>query len=104
FHRAGWLHKDLRSENVLFFLPRENSNIKAPESKISNPILVGFSFARFASPSEISEQPSADPKRDIYRHPSAMGEPSVSFNSTVDVYSLGTILVEIAEWRALKHI
>jgi len=104
FHRAGWLHKDLRSENILFFSARESPNIKAPESKISNPILAGFSFARFASPSEISEQPSADPKRDIYRHPSAMGEPSLSFNMMMDIYSLGTILVEIAEWRALKYI
>jgi hypothetical protein len=104
FHRTGWLHKDLRSENILFFSAREGPDIKTAESKISNPILAGFSFARFASPSEISEQPSADPKRDIYRHPSAMGEPSVSFDMMMDVYSLGTILVEIAEWRALKYI
>jgi hypothetical protein len=45
-----------------------------------------------------------DPKRGIYRHPSAMGEPSVSFNVMMDVYSLGTILVEIAEWHALKYV
>jgi serine/threonine protein kinase len=103
-HRAGWLHKDLRSENIIFFPAKEDKAIQAKKTNILEPILAGFSFARFASPSEISEQPSTDPKQDIYRHPSAMGEPSVSFNATMDVYSLGTILIEIAEWRALKHI
>ena len=102
FHRAGWLHKDLRSENILFF-PEPHSSVKA-ETELSNPVLAGFSFARLASPSEISEQPSENPKRDIYRHPDAMGEPSISFDAKMDIYSLGTMLVEIAEWRGLKHI
>jgi len=100
FHRAGWLHKSLRSENILFFRTNDASTV----SSISDPVLAGFNFARFASPTEISEQPSADPKHDIYRHPSAMGEPSVSFSAPMDVYSLGTVMLEIAEWRALRYI
>jgi hypothetical protein len=100
FHRAGWLHKSLRSENILFFPTNDAFTV----TSISDPVLAGFNFARFASPTEISEQPSADPKHDIYRHPSAMGEPSLSFSALMDVYSLGTVMLEIAEWRALRYI
>ena len=102
FHTAGWLHKDLRSENILFFSSEE---LVAPLlSPPSNPILGGFAFSRLNSPSEISEQPSADPQRDVYRHPDAMGEPSASFSAIKDVYALGTILLEIGEWRSLKGL
>ena len=101
FHMAGWLHKNLRSENMLFF-----PSAPAPPTSfpISFPILAGFTFSRLNSPSEISEQASSDPQRDIYRHPDAMGEPSTSFNATKDIYALGTVLLEIGEWRSLKSL
>ncbi|KAF7948278.1 uncharacterized protein EAE97_003689 [Botrytis byssoidea] len=94
FHTAGWLHKDIRSDNVMFF--RENG--------WSMPYVTGFSFARQDSPSEISEQPSQEPLEDIYRHPHALGEPSTSFQKHMDMYSLGLLLLELAEWKTLKHI
>ncbi|KAM3087807.1 hypothetical protein ACMFMG_001877 [Clarireedia jacksonii] len=104
FHRAGWLHKDLRSANILFFPRSPNDSKNSPQYDIESPVLAGFSFSRFASPTEISEQPSADPQRDVYRHPDALGEASESFNAFMDLYSLGTILVEISEWRGLKFL
>ncbi|KAH6705196.1 prion-inhibition and propagation-domain-containing protein [Leptodontidium sp. MPI-SDFR-AT-0119] len=94
FHTAGWLHKDIRSDNVMFF----------QENGWSKPYVTGFSFARQDSPSEISEQPSKEPLADIYRHPHALGEPSTSFQKHMDMYSLGLLLLELAEWKALKHI
>lgn len=94
-HTAGWLHKDLRSENVLFF----ENNATGIE-----PYVTGFSFSRQDSPTEISEQPSSQPEADIYRHPHTLGEPSDSFQKHMDLYSLGTILVELAEWKILRHI
>lgn len=33
-----------------------------------------------------------------------MGEPSLNFNALMDIYSLGTVLLELAEWRALRYI
>ncbi|KAI4164059.1 MAG: hypothetical protein LQ342_002294 [Letrouitia transgressa] len=96
-HTAGWLHKDLRSENILF-LPTNQS------STVANPVIAGFAFARLDSPCAISEQPSADPQHDIYRHPEAMGEPSTSFTASKDIYSLGCILLEIGEWRSLRSL
>ena len=94
FHMAGWLHKNLRSENIIIFSP----------FSLACPTLAGFTFCRQDSPSEISEQPSADPQRDIYRHPEAMGEPTESFSVAKDVYALGTILLEVGEWRSLKQL
>ena len=52
FHTAGWLHKNLRSENILFW------PVDASISPLSWPVLVGFAFSRQDSPSQISEQPS----------------------------------------------
>lgn len=100
FHRTGWLHKALRSENIIFFNARDAS----VAVRSTDFVLTGFNFARLAAPTEISEQPSADPKHDIYRHPSALGQPSVSFNELMDTYSLGVILLEIAEWRAIRYL
>ncbi|KAL9038945.1 MAG: hypothetical protein Q9214_005078 [Letrouitia sp. 1 TL-2023] len=96
-HTAGWLHKDLRSENILFLPTNESSTV-------ANPVFAGFAFARLDSPCAISEQPSADPQHDIYRHPDAMGEPSTSFTASKDIYSLGCILLEIGEWRSLRSL
>jgi hypothetical protein len=98
FHRADWLHK-VRSENILFF-----GSSNDPQQLIKAPKLAGFGYARLDRPTEISEQPSEDPKRDIYRHPDALGAPSESFNACMDLYSLGVVLLEIAEWRALQYL
>ena len=100
FHMAGWLHKNLRSENILLSSNRDISS----GNPLANPILAGFAFSRLDSPSEISEQPSSDPQGDIYRHPDAMGEPSESFSAIEDIYALGTVLLEIGEWRSLRSL
>ncbi|SCV33712.1 uncharacterized protein FFB14_04652 [Fusarium fujikuroi] len=100
FHTAGWLHKNMRSENILLVSPTSNSSI----DRLGRPYLCGFSFARQGSPTEISEQPSEDLSRDIYRHPKALGEPSDSFERYMDAYSLGCVLIEIAEWAPLRKI
>lgn len=102
FHTAGWLHKNIRSENILFF-PAHEQDASTPEF-LSRPYLTGFGFSRYDSPTEISEQPSADPLHDIYRHHCALGDPSTSFEKYMDLYSLGTVMIEIAEWRPLKHV
>ncbi|KAF5659802.1 hypothetical protein FCIRC_12358 [Fusarium circinatum] len=100
FHTAGWLHKDMRSENILLVSPSFRPSI----DRLGRPYLCGFSFARQGSPTEISEQPSEDLSRDIYRHPKALGEPSDSFERYMDAYSLGCVLIEIAEWAPLRKI
>ncbi|EAU31025.1 predicted protein [Aspergillus terreus NIH2624] len=101
-HTAGWLHKNIRSENILFFTDREKSG-NGPDA-LTQPYLTGFAFSRADSPVEISDQASEDPLLDIYRHPKALGEPSDSYAMYMDHYSLGMVLTEIAEWCPLKFI
>lgn len=91
FHTAGWLHLNLRSENVLFW----SSDTAIPS--LSQPVVAGFTFSRPDSPREFSEEFYYDSPRDIYRHPNAMGGPSESFSAAKDVYALGTVLLEIGE-------
>lgn len=100
-HTAGWLHKNIRSENIFFF---PNQYVDTTVGPLEKPYLTGFTFSRANSPIEISDQASEDPLLDIYRHPSALGEPSSSYAMYMDLYSLGTVLIEISEWRPLKHI
>ncbi|OJI99658.1 hypothetical protein ASPVEDRAFT_522476 [Aspergillus versicolor CBS 583.65] len=99
-HTAGWLHKSLRASNLLFFTT-EDSARKNPDSVLAHPYLAGFNFSRIDRPAEISEYVSENPQADIYRHPDALGEPLVSFEKEMDLYSLGTVLIELTEWRPL---
>ncbi|KAL1860096.1 hypothetical protein Plec18167_004201 [Paecilomyces lecythidis] len=100
-HTSGWLHKNIRSENILFFASSKQGDTSVA---LTPPYLTGFTFARADSPVEISDQASEDPLSDIYRHPQALGQPSTSYAMYMDLYSLGTVLTEIAEWRPLKYI
>ncbi|KAI8724355.1 Protein kinase domain-containing protein [Fusarium sp. LHS14.1] len=100
FHTAGWFHKDVRSENILLVSSPSDQSI----DRLGRPYLCGFSFARQGSPTEISEQPSEDLSRDIYRHAKALGEPSEGFERYMDAHSLGCVLIEIAEWTPLRKI
>jgi serine/threonine protein kinase len=102
-HTAGCLHTSLRSSNLLFFAA-EDSARSHPEIVLAQPSLAGFDFSRQDRPSEMSEGISEDPQADTYRHPSALGEPLVSFDKTMDLYSVGTVLMELTEWRPLKAI
>lgn len=104
FHTAGWLHKDIRSENILFFPSSSPSENTSTAKLMERPYLTGFAFARFDSPSEMSEQPSPDPQSDIYRHYQALGVGSKPYSKYMDLYSLGLIMLEISEWRPLKDL
>jgi len=103
-HSAGWLHKSLRADNILFFPAPSKAGGHKWGISLDEPYIVGYEYARFDSSSEVSEQPSSNPEHDIYRHPSAIGDYSESFNRLFDIYSLGLIFLEIAQWRPLRKI
>jgi len=97
-HTAGWLHKNIRSEIVLFFLD------PSKENSLNSPYLTGFTFSRVNSTMEVSDQAREDLQLDTYRQSYSLGEHARPYAMYMDLYSLAAVLIEIAEWRSLLHI
>jgi serine/threonine protein kinase len=102
-HAVNWLHKGLRSDNVLFF---RSGNA---DCDISRPYLSGFDYSRPAQREDMTERPSGNMAHDLYRHPQVQG-PSrdtpngKGYKKRHDIYSLGVILMEIAYWKSIDAI
>lgn len=92
FHSVGWLHKSLRSENVLFF------KIDKTHVSYERQYLVGFEFSRQENDRSTTEQDDRL-ERNIYRHPDRQGPAENRFGIIHDIYALGVILLEIGLWR-----
>lgn len=102
-HAVDWLHKGLRSENVIFF-PGEGDYVD-----LSKPFLSGFDYSRPSTSKSLSEGPTGNLADDLYRHPQVQGVPADAssgrgFRRHHDIYSLGIILTEIASWKPLETI
>jgi Prion-inhibition and propagation len=61
FHRVNWVHKNLRSENVLYFRSRDE------DVKFSGPWIIGLTHAR-RDDGDTSMMVDASFERNIYRH------------------------------------
>lgn len=101
-HKAGWLHKGIRSHNILFFRPSAAgaSIPKWAAPRLENPNVVGFDYARPDDPnadSALMEVTDVDVQ--LYRHPDTQGPNRKRFCRTYDIYALGIVLLEIGLWR-----
>lgn len=101
-HTAGWLHKCIRPDNVLFFA----SSAKAWDSinEVPSVYLSGYEYARADNPLESTEDPSMLRHARLYRHPLSLGQGRASFTKRFDLYSLGCVLLEIGLWAPLQTI
>ncbi|RDA83891.1 hypothetical protein CP532_3358 [Ophiocordyceps camponoti-leonardi (nom. inval.)] len=92
-HTAGWLHKSIRSQNVLFV-------VRGGRPVWKRPYLAGFDFSRPDAVDESSEKPDQSARFNLYRHPLAQGCPGEDYRKGFDVYSFGVLLVELGLWRS----
>jgi hypothetical protein len=93
FHSVNWLHKSVRSDNILLFRGSKTLNF-------SDPYLVGFEFSRGeGDQSTVDNDDSLN--NNLYRHPRRQGLPDERFSILHDIYALGVVLLEIGIWRPL---
>lgn len=108
-HAVDWLHKGLRSDNIIFFHGGLGDRGGNKDVDLNEPYLTGFDYSRPAGSVSMSEGPGMSLTDDLYRHPnvqgfSADGAAGRGFQKRHDVYSLGLILTEIAYWKPLESI
>jgi hypothetical protein len=98
-HMADWLHKAIRSKNMLFFMDN------VADLKSTLPYLVGFEYSRPDALGQQTEEVIEDKESRFYRHPKA-GKVSLAgpkeplggigtYSKAYDIYSVGVVLVEI---------
>ena len=100
-HTSGWLHKGIRSENLLFF-----ETGKEDKKSLQGPYLADFGYARVVGLTEFSEPAmniSDVVSRILYTHKGNLLEGS-SFCKCFDVFSLGLVLLEIGLWKDMRGI
>ncbi|CAN9458410.1 unnamed protein product [Alternaria alternata] len=99
-HRVEWIHKEIRSDNICFFIPADDEH---NDTSIQSPWLFGFEYARaMASGTRLEEDHSE--VRNLYRHPQRWSKPQEKFTRAHDIYSLGVVLLEIADWNEVGAI
>lgn len=100
-HAVNWLHKGLRSHNVLFFRTRTG------HIDYCQPYLSGFDFSRPGGSDEMTDVPGDDAEHDLYRHPNAQAnrrKERQRSKKSFDIYSLGIIFVELAHWKTVDKV
>ncbi|KAF8916826.1 hypothetical protein CPB85DRAFT_254194 [Mucidula mucida] len=104
-HASGWVHKSIRSDNVLVFVSEEKKGSKK-DAKVGTAYLVGFEAARpLIQGSE--QRPESDIAKRRYQHPERQGGRDTlvkKFDIRHDMYSLGAVLIEIGYRKTLRSI
>lgn len=103
-HTAGWMHKNLRSHNVIFLAPKASTLDVFLQSE---PILIGYDYARpdtAEAALALTQLPDTDLRADLYRHPQARGAGREIFQKRFDMYALGSVILESILWTRLEDL
>ncbi|KAK0214934.1 hypothetical protein IW262DRAFT_252379 [Armillaria fumosa] len=103
-HAAGWVHKSIRSDNVLISTRGGEKGMKG-DAQVSSAYLAGFTIARSQDTKVSNCLPTTDPIHSLYHHPERQGgsdDDVVMFDIRHDMYSLGALLIEIGFGKTLR--
>lgn len=96
-HAVRWLHKGIRSANILFFVERGKD--------FGNPYITGFDYARSAAATQTTTKPPENSPWLLYVHPDYLGsKQGLGYKKIYDIYSLGIVLIELACWSSIAQI
>jgi len=126
-YMSGWLHKGVRSENILFSRAAAVPPVLCGADDmwyiLSSFLVCGFEYSRHEShPTDRVNQKGVSEEggsrrtdgakapgglsdgvlRAIYRHPNYQGEAAAGYRLQYDIYSVGLVLVEVALWMPLS--
>ncbi|KAJ3763599.1 hypothetical protein EV360DRAFT_33235 [Lentinula raphanica] len=102
-HAAGWVHKNIRSDNVLMFYDKTKKAAIGRTAHIGTAYLVGFGGARPQTYGS-ANYAEIDLVRRRYHHPERKGTLVKRFDIRHDMYSLGVVLIELGHRRQLYEI
>ncbi|KAF5599893.1 kinase catalytic domain-containing protein [Fusarium pseudoanthophilum] len=106
-HLGSWLHKGIRSDNVLFL----SSDISSVD--LGAAYLGGFDYSRLFRETRLTQNVGDNRYQNLYRHPDRQGLPVQEngesadrppFSYKADLYSLGVVLVEIGLWSPIIEL
>lgn len=87
FHHVGWVHKSIKSSNVLLFQTSGEDNHKDIDIASAQLFLFGFESSR-PGDEETDKRPNFALEHLIYSHPDRWGHPTAKFETFHDTYSL----------------
>ena len=96
FVETGWLHKGIRSHNILFWRSEDSAGFEC------EPHLLGFGYARANPDSRVADMSDKEPIGPTiapYLHPIyRKNAERMNYRLTFDLYSLAVVLIELAFW------
>lgn len=103
-HTSGWLHKELRSDNIIFIRKADDDGDDNVDLSTYSMYVAGYVYARADNPGEMTEPLKSALEADLYRHPLSLGSSRLSFRKSFDIFSVGCTLLEIGLWSSLRQI
>ena len=103
-HTSGWLHKELRSDNIIFIQKADVVRDNNVDLSTYSMYVAGYVYARGDDPGEMTEPLKSEVEADLYRHPLSLGRSRLSFRKSFDIFSVGCTLLEIGLWSSLRQI